>query len=128
MDTIYGHFDDLQIEEYKEKLHKEMFWLLLYKDAKTKDEFKNVDFEKYFINLMKKIDGLNTLIFYPVEIVAIMSLLQAALNETRSDDFNYRSYRKLILDAHSLVDKINSRSLFYGYGRNVQKLFVIIWQ
>ena len=63
MDTIYGHFDDLQIEEYKEKLHK-----------------------------------------------AIMSLLQAALNETRSDDFNYRSYRKLILDAHSLVDKINSRS------------------
>jgi len=59
---------------------------------------------------MKKIDGLNTLLFYPVEIVAIMSLLQAALNETRSDDFNYRSYRKLILDAHSLVDKINSRS------------------
>ena len=47
-------FDDLQIEEYKEKLHKEMFWLLLYKDPKTKDEFKNVDFEKYFINLMKK--------------------------------------------------------------------------
>ena len=41
MDTIYGHFDDLQIEEYKEKLHKEMFWLLLYKDPKTKDEFKN---------------------------------------------------------------------------------------
>lgn len=110
MDTIYGHFDDLQIEEYKEKLHKEMFWLLLYKDPKTKDEFKNVDFEKYFINLMKKIDDLNTLLFYPVEIVAIMSLLQAALNETRSDDFNYRSYRKLILDAHSLVDKINSRS------------------
>lgn len=110
MDTIYGHFDDLQIEEYKEKLHKEMFWLLLYKDPKTKDEFKNVDFEKYFINLMKQIDGLNTLLFYPVEIVAIMSLLQAALNETRSDDFNYRSYRKLILDAHSLVDKINSRS------------------
>jgi hypothetical protein len=110
MDTIYGHFDDLQIEEYKEKLHKEMFWLLLYKDPKTKDKFKNVDFEKYFINLMKKIDGLNTLLFYPVEIIAIMSLLQAALNETRSDDFNYRSYRKLILDAHSLVDKINSRS------------------
>ena len=40
MDTIYGHFDDLQIEEYKEKLHKEMFWLLLYKDPKTKDDLK----------------------------------------------------------------------------------------
>ena len=110
MDTIYGHFDDLQIEEYKEKLHKEMFWLLLYKDPKTKDEFKNVDFEKYFVNLMKKIDGLNALLSYPVEIVSIMSLLQAALNETRIAEFNYSSYRKLILDAHSLVDKINSRS------------------
>ena len=110
MNTIYGHFDDTKFEEYKEKLHKEMFWLLLYKDPKTKDEFKNVDFEKYFINLMKKIDGLNALLSYPVEIVSIMSLLQAALNETRIEEFNYSSYRKLILDAHSLVDKINSRS------------------
>lgn len=91
MNTIYGHFDDTQFEEYKEKLHKEMFWLLLYKDPKTKDEFKNVDFEKYFINLMKKIDGLNALLSYPVEIVSIMSLLQAALNETRIEEFNYSS-------------------------------------
>lgn len=110
MNTIYGHFDDLQFEKYKEKLHKEMFWLLLYKDPKTKDDFKNVDFEKYFINLMKKIDGLNSLLSYPIEIISIMSLLQAALNETRNDEFSYSSYRKLILDAHSLVDKINSRS------------------
>ena len=109
MDTIYGHFDDLQIEEYKEKLHKEMFWLLLYKDPKTKDEFKNVDFEKYFINLMKKIDGLNTLLFYPVEIVSILCLLQAAFNETKTEPFDYLSYRKLILDAHSLVDKLPER-------------------
>lgn len=110
MNTIYGHFDDLQIEEYKEKLHREMFWLLLYKDPKTKDEFKNVNFEKYFTNLMKKIDGLNALLSYPVEIVSIMSLLQAALDESRNEEFNYSSYRKLVLDAHSLVDKINSRS------------------
>ena len=27
MDTIYGHFDDLQIEEYKEKLDKKMLTL-----------------------------------------------------------------------------------------------------
>lgn len=99
-----------KLKNIRKNYTKKCFWLLLYKDPKTKDEFKNVDFEKYFINLMKKIDGLNTLLFYPVEIIAIMSLLQAALNETRSDDFNYRSYRKLILDAHSLVDKINSRS------------------
>ena len=62
MKTIYGHFDDKQFENYKVRLHKELFWLLLYKDPKTKDEFNNIDFEKYFINLMKRIDGLNTLL------------------------------------------------------------------
>lgn len=99
-----------KLKNIRKNYTKKCFGFFYIRIQKTKDEFKNVDFEKYFINLMKKIDGLNTLLFYPVEIVAIMSLLQAALNETRSDDFNYRSYRKLILDAHSLVDKINSRS------------------
>ena len=47
------------------------------------------------------------MLFYPVEIVSIMSLLQAAFQETREEPFNYPIYRKLILDAHSLVDKID---------------------
>lgn len=110
MKTIYGHFDDKQFEDYKVKLHKDLFWLLLYKDPKTKDEF-NVDFDKYFINLMLRIDGLNEILSYPVEIITIMSLLQAAWDEAhQDDDFDYQSYRKLILDAHHEVDKINSRS------------------
>ena len=110
MKTIYGHFDDKQFEDYKVKLHKDLFWLLLYKDPKTKDEF-NVDFDKYFINLMLRIDGLNEILSYPVEIITIMSLLQAAWDEAHQDeDFDYQSYRKLILDAYHEVDKINSRS------------------
>ena len=110
MKTIYGHFDNKQFEDYKVKLHKDLFWLLLYKDPKTKDEF-NVDFDKYFINLMLRIDGLNEILSYPVEIITIMSLLQAAWDEAHQDeDFDYQSYRKLILDAHHEVDKINSRS------------------
>ena len=110
MKTIYGHFDDKQFEDYKVKFHKDLFWLLLYKDPKTKDEF-NVDFDKYFINLMLRIDGLNEILSYPVEIITIMSLLQAAWDEAHQDeDFDYQSYRKLILDAHHEVDKINSRS------------------
>lgn len=111
MKTIYGHFDDKQFEYYKKKLHKDLFWLLLYKDPKTKDEFKNVDFDKYFINLMLRIDGLNEILSYPVEIITIMSLLQAAWDETHQDeDFDYQAYRKLILDAHHEVDNINVRS------------------
>ena len=106
MRTLYGNFDDKQMENYKIKLHKEMFWLLIYKDPKTKDEYLNVDFNKYFDGLMRKIDGLNELLFYPTEIVSIMSLLEAALIESKKVDFNYQVYRKLVLDAHSLVDKI----------------------
>ncbi len=109
MEHLYGHFSEKQLSEYKVKLHKELFWLLLYKDPKTKDQFKNTNFEKYFINLMKKINGLNTLLFYPVEIVSILCLLQAAFNETKTEPFDYLSYRKLILDAHSLVDKLPER-------------------
>ena len=107
METLYGHFDNKQIEEYKVKLHKELFWLLLYKDPKTKEQYTNVNFDKYFTGLMKKIDGLNELLFYPVEIISIMSLLQAAYKESKKFIFDYQIYRKLILDAHTLIDKIN---------------------
>lgn len=106
MQHLYGNFSKQQIKEYKIKMHKEMFWLLLYKDPATRDQFKNTNYEKYFIGLMKKLDGLNTLLFCPAEIVSILSLLQAAYNETKREEFDYQSYRKLILDAHSLVDKI----------------------
>ena len=55
---------------------------------------------------MLKINGLNELLSYPVEIVEIMSVLEAALLETRKEEFNFQTYRKLIFDAHSLIDKI----------------------
>jgi hypothetical protein len=106
MKHLYGHFTNEQMDSYKVKLHKELFWLLIYQDPKTKDEYLNVDFNKYFDGLMRRMDGLNELLSYPTEIVAIMSLLEAALIESRKADFNYQAYRKLVLDAHSLVDKI----------------------
>ena len=106
MQHIYGYFDDEQMENYKVKLHKELFWLLIYKDPKTKNKYLNVDFNKYFDGLMRRMDGLNELLSYPTEIVAIMSLLEAALIESKKVDFDYKSYRKLVLDAHSLIDKI----------------------
>lgn len=105
MDTIYGRFSDQQLKDYKVKLHKEVFWLLLYKDPETKDKYQNVDFEQYFYNLMLEIDGLNTLLFYPYQIVRMMSILQAALKETRRKKFRYWLYRKLILDTHRLIDE-----------------------
>ena len=105
----YGEFTKQQLDEYKKKLHNKMFWLLLYKDPKTKDKYPEMDnesFKSYFEFVMKEISGLNELLSCPAEIVEILSLLMAAWLENLNDDFNYRSYRKLILDAHHLVDKI----------------------
>lgn len=107
MQHKYGHFEDYQINNYKVKLHKELFWLLLYKDPNTKEKFPNTNYDKYFVGLMKKLDGLNELLMFPTEMVSIMSLLEAAYIETKKSDFDFKSYRKLILDAHNLVDKMN---------------------
>ena len=105
MKTIYGTFSKEQLDEYKARLHSKLFQLLLYKDPKTKDKY-NVNFEKYFNGIMHSIDGLNELLFYPEVIVELMSNLEAALIETRKENFDYKVYRKLVLDAHALVDHI----------------------
>ena len=55
---------------------------------------------------MHSIDGLNELLFYPEVIVELMSNLEAAFMETRKENFDYKVYRKLVLDAHALVDHI----------------------
>ena len=107
MNYLYGKFSEEQITDFKDKLHKKLFWLLLYKDPKTAQNYKNVDFKKYFINLMKEIDGLNELLFYPTPIIEICCKLQAAYKESCNEQFDYQAYRKFVLDAHNLVDKID---------------------
>ena len=106
MEHKYGNFSSEQMDEYKAKLHKKLFWLILYKDPKLNRKYKNVDFKKYFTHLMGEIDGLNQLLSYPSEIVEIMSILQEAYSITEQDAFNYKEYRKYVLDAHALVDEI----------------------
>lgn len=109
--TIYGQFEEEQFSNYKEKLHKKLFWLLLYKDPKEADKYTYVNFEKYYGSLMRELDGLNEIISYPKEMVEIMALLEAALIESRKEDFDYRVYRKLVLDAHHLVDDLEEVDL-----------------
>lgn len=102
----YGLYDEAQFASYKKKLHDLLYWLLLYKDPKTRDEFVNVNYNKYFENLMKRIDGFNKLMNYPKEIVEMDNLLESAFIETQKDTFDYKAYRKLVLDAEALIDKI----------------------
>ena len=106
MDTIYGEIDSTQFESYKDQLHKKIFWLLLYKDPVTCDEFSYVNFDKYFNYLMKEIVGQSDMLSNPPELIQMMTMLQAAYNETLNDPFDYKAYRKLVLDAHQVLDRI----------------------
>lgn len=109
IENRYGEYTKPQLDDYKKKLHNKMFWLLLYKDPKTKDNYPEMDnesFNRYFDYLMKEIAGLNELFENPSEIIEISALLMAAWLETKKEEFDYQCYRKLVLDAHHLVDKI----------------------
>lgn len=106
MEYKYGELPIEQINEYKVKLHKKLFWLILYKDPRLYKKYKNVNFKKYYLRLMGELDGLNQLLSYPVQIVEIMSLLEEAFKITEQDVFNYKKYRKYVLDAHALIDEI----------------------
>lgn len=55
---------------------------------------------------MLRISGLNELLGYQPILVSLLSILQAARSENQKENFDFDIYRKLILDAHSLVDRI----------------------
>lgn len=102
----YGEFSSNQIAQTKEYMRKRIFFLLLIVDPKTKDEYENVNVKEAFECELKKLGGLNSILFYPPELVRIIALLEAALNELSSPTFNWNKYRKLVLDAGNEVLKI----------------------
>lgn len=106
MDTLYGEIPVEQFNDYKVKLHKKLFWLLLYKDPNTCADYEHVDFDKYITSLLKEIAGLSKILSSPSELVELLALLQAAYNETSREDFNYKTYRKFVLDAHNVLDRL----------------------
>lgn len=107
MKTKYGAFTDASVDDYKIKLHKKIFWLLLYKDPATADEYTHVDFERYFTGVMKQLNGLESMVLSDGgQLIELMSLLQAAYDETLQPQFNYRAYRKLVLDAEAAIDRL----------------------
>lgn len=103
----YGEFADKQISEIKQILRKRIFFLLVVAEDNTK--FPDVNLPLAHTTLMWKISGLNELLGEPVELVTVLSLLEEALNNLKTD-FDFAKYRKLILDAGAEVLKIPSSS------------------
>ena len=61
---------------------------------------------KCFKGLLLKIGGMNELLMNQPELVTVLSLLQAAMIEYNSPEFDFQTYRKLILDAGAEVNKL----------------------
>ena len=111
MDVIhytYGDFIGLQIKEIKEKMRKQIFFLLVIVDPKTAKDYRNIDAGSAIEDVLKTYGSLNNLLGYPKEFVDVMVLLNAAFLEYQkgTEDFNWGLYRKHILDAGAAVLEI----------------------
>ncbi len=106
MEHRYGYFSKDQIQLTTKKLQKSIFFLLMLCDPKTNNEFSGVDVNKAFDDLLFKLGGLNHVLFYPPEIVTVISLLEATKREYNSYAFDFSICRKLLLDAGAEIVKI----------------------
>lgn len=102
----YGEFSTNQIAQTKEYMRKRIFFLLLIVDPSTRQDYKNVNVQEAFDCELRKLGGLNNILFQPPELVRIIALLEAALIEFSSPEFDWYKYRKLVLDAGNEVLKI----------------------
>lgn len=102
----YGHFSPTQIHSTKLSIRKSIFFLLLYIDPETKGMYQDIDVDGAFQSLQYRLNGLNSILLEPPELVLTMSLLESALDELHSECFDWQKYRKLILDAGSEIMRV----------------------
>ncbi len=103
MEYKYGSYSQSQVAETKEKMRKQIFFLLVLVDPHSNEEFKDIDVDLAFQNILFTFGGLNDLLGCPQELVRIMSLLNAAYLEYKSESFSWKKYRKALLEAGSAV-------------------------
>lgn len=102
----YGNFTETQMLLTKKSIRKQIFFLLLCADPKTKNNYSHIDVVEAFKGLLYKLDGLNSVLGEPKELVDTISLLEEALIKYNEPKFNFGTYRRLILNAGSLIDDI----------------------
>lgn len=100
METKYGTITKEQLEEYKKQLHAMVHWLLVYKEKNYEE------LDEYFSSILFRINGLNSVLNYPPNILGLMATLESARLENQNENFDFKKYRKAVLDAHTIIDKI----------------------
>lgn len=106
MEHKYGEFSKNQISLTKQRLRREIFFLLLCVDPKTKNDYQDVDVNAAIRGTLYKLGGLNSVLFEPPALVLAISLLEEALIQYKEVNFDFSVYRKLILDAGAQILKI----------------------
>lgn len=107
----YGEFSEQQMNEAKDRMRGQIFFLLLIVDPEKCDDYKNIDVCAAFENALQKIGGMNSILNYPPALVNVVSTLEAAYIEYKTADnikadFKHSRYRKLVLDAINEVANI----------------------
>lgn len=105
MKTKYGQYSSAQVSSIKHSIQKSIFFLLLYVDPETRDNYPNIDVNEAFRSLQLRLNGLNSILLEPPELVRTMSYLESAM-QIYNGDFDFMRYRKLILDAGAEIMKI----------------------
>ena len=103
--TKYGSYSSSQIASIKRSLQKAIFFLLLYVDPQTRDQYPGIDVNKAFQSLQFRINGLNSILLEPPELVETMGYLESA-QQIWNNEFDFATYRKLILDAGAEIMKV----------------------
>ena len=80
--------------------------MLLYKDPKLSEQYKHVDVLKYITTVQRQLDGLNELFNYAPQMLVLMTLIEKARLLCEEASFDFRIYRSLLLDAHSVIDEL----------------------
>lgn len=95
----YGDIPEKQFHEYKKILHKKIHWLLIY------EESSYVGLSDYIISLQFYLSGLLELINSP-ELINLINIVECIKMEYENPSHAHKQYRKLVLDAHSIIDSI----------------------
>ena len=93
--NIYTEAPPSQIAAEKKYFLSAIFKLLPYKQ----DGYEYLD--QYFKSVLQRLIGFNKISGFQPEVITIMSLLEYAREEE-----NFEDYRKAILDACGLIEKI----------------------
>ena len=104
MDGLYGKISKEQLNDFKKRLHSKIHWLLIYKESNDFD----VNYDTYYTELMNYIGEAGEVLRQDSTTLEILTTLSMAYGETTKDEFDHKRYRRYVLEAHNLVDRLGA--------------------